>query len=60
MYEIARNSSGLLDGRKPFENEGEARATAQALADEHGEAFQLWDSARMIDVICPGNADPKP
>lgn len=55
MFEIARNSTGLLDGRKPIQSESEARRTAQTLADQEGTAFQLWDSVRMIDVICPAN-----
>ena len=52
-YEIARNINGLLDGRKPISTESEARVVAQAMANEHCEAFQLWDSTRMIDVISP-------
>lgn len=52
-FEIARNSTGLLDGRKPIQCESSARATAAALANEHGEAFQLWDDTRLIDVISP-------
>lgn len=55
FYEIARNSTGLLDGRKPVTSEAQARAIATALAQEHGEAFQIWDNRRMIDVIAPGD-----
>ena len=53
VYEIAINSTGLLEGRTPIATESEARAVAAALAREHGEAFQLWDEKKMIDVICP-------
>lgn len=55
FFEIARNSTGLLDGRLPIPCEAEARAVAAALAEEHGEAFQLWDNKRMIDVISPSS-----
>lgn len=53
FFEIARNSSGLLEGRKPISTEVEARTVAAALAQERGEAFQLWNDTRMIDVIGP-------
>lgn len=53
MYEIARNSTGLLDGRKPVRTEVEARIIAARLAQQQGEAFQIWDNARLLDVICP-------
>lgn len=57
MYEIACNASGLLEGRKPISNEADARMEAQRLANERGEAFQLWDSSRMLDVIDPEDID---
>lgn len=53
MFEIARNSSGLLDGRKPVSTEAEARDLARALANRDGEAFQVWDDTKMLDVISP-------
>lgn len=53
FFEIARNSTGLLDSRLPIPCEAEARAAAAALAEEHGEAFQLWDHKRMIDCDFP-------
>ena len=53
MFEIARNSTGLLDGRQPIHTEEGARNEAQQLANQHGEAFQLWDRTRLIDVIEP-------
>lgn len=53
MFEIARNCTGLLDGRQPYQTEAGARAQAQALANNSGEAFQLWNSSRIIDVIAP-------
>jgi hypothetical protein len=53
LYEIARNSTGLLDGRRPVATEVEARSVAADLSKEHGEAFQVWDSNHLIDVIGP-------
>lgn len=53
MFEIARNSTGLTEGRNPLQSEGEARAVALALATKHGEAFQLRDATGLIDVIDP-------
>lgn len=64
MYEIARNRTGLLDGRKPVSTESEARVIARNLAQEQGEAFQVWDETRLIDVIgcddLPANAELRP
>lgn len=61
MYEIARNRTGLLEDRKPVGTEAEARAMAVTLAQEQGEAFQVWDETRLIDVIgcspLPPNAE---
>lgn len=55
MFEIARNNTGLLEGRKPVATEKEARLIAANLAHETGEAYQVWNSERMIDVIVPSN-----
>lgn len=52
MFEIARNSTGLVEGRQPVPTENEARAIAAALVAQTGEAYQLWDATRMVDVIC--------
>lgn len=53
MYEVARCSTGLLDGRQPVATEEEARAVAGKLAKETGEAFQVWDDKRLLDVVEP-------
>lgn len=53
IFEIARSSTGLLDGRSPISNVQIAREYASALAQKHGEAFQLWNEKSMMDVISP-------
>lgn len=57
MYEVAKNSSGLLEGRKPVETEAEARTMAIELAAATGEAYQVWGPSGLIDVIA---SDPIP
>jgi hypothetical protein len=51
MYEVAQCRTGELEGRKPLKTEAEARALAAKLAKDRGEAFQVWDEKRMLDVI---------
>ena len=53
FYEIARNNTGLLEGRKPVSTEAGARSIAASLANQHNDAFHAWDSDRLIDVIGP-------
>lgn len=55
MFEVAQNSSGLLEGRKPVSTEAEASAIALKLAQDRGEAFQVWGPKGLIDVIDADN-----
>ncbi|MGF6996753.1 hypothetical protein [Paraburkholderia sp. GAS32] len=53
FFEVARNSTGLVDGREPLPTEVEARIIAATLAVQHGEAFQVWGNKSLLDVIGP-------
>lgn len=58
MFEVAQNSSGMLEGRKPMATEARARELAQSLASQRNESFQVWGPTKLLDVIDPAPAHP--